>query len=94
MLDVSPLSQHIWDLKYRLKDEDGEPLDRTIEDSWRRIATALAEPEHAFGGAAAVDKWRTRFVEALRDFAFLPAGRIQAGAGSGRQVTLFNCFVM
>jgi ribonucleoside-diphosphate reductase alpha chain len=94
MLDVSPLSQHIWDLKYRLKDEDGEPLDRTIEDSWRRIATALAEPEHAFDGAAAVDKWCTRFVEALRGFAFLPAGRIQAGAGSGRQVTLFNCFVM
>jgi ribonucleoside-diphosphate reductase alpha chain len=94
MTDLSSLSQHIWDMKYRLKDEDGTPSEATIEDSWQRIAGALAEPERALGGEAAVDKWRGRFLEALRDFAFLPAGRIQAGAGSGRQVTLFNCFVM
>ena len=32
--------------------------------------------------------------KALSDFQFLPAGRILAGAGTGRTVTLFNCFVM
>ncbi len=94
MPELSPLAQHIWDMKYRLKDEDGTPIEATIEDSWRRIATALAEPERARGGDAAVDRWRQRFADALCDFSVLPAGRIQAGAGSGRDVTLFNCFVM
>ncbi|MGH6948895.1 MAG: ribonucleotide reductase N-terminal alpha domain-containing protein, partial [Kiloniellales bacterium] len=75
-------------MKYRLKSEAGEPLDRTLEESWRRVACALAAPEKD----AAV--WETRFYDALRDFRFLPAGRILAGAGTERNVTLFNCFVM
>src|SRR6185295_13813122 len=40
------------------------------------------------------ERWATRFAEAMAGFAFLPAGRILAGAGTGRDVTLFNCFVM
>ena len=39
-------------------------------------------------------RWAKAFAEAMADFAFLPAGRILAGAGTGRAVTLFNCFVM
>jgi ribonucleoside-diphosphate reductase alpha chain len=38
--------------------------------------------------------WEERFYAILRDFRFLPGGRILAGAGSGRRVTLLNCFVM
>jgi ribonucleoside-diphosphate reductase alpha chain len=88
MPQVAAISQQIWDMKYRLKGPGGEALDRTIEDSWRRVARALAEPEQ--------DKahWTERFYEAMADFRFLPAGRILAGAGTGRNVTLFNCFVM
>ncbi len=82
------IAQQIWDMKYRLKAPDGTPLDLTIDDTWRRVATALAAPEQ---DSAA---WTARFTEALADFRFLPAGRILAGAGTGRQVTLFNCFVM
>ena len=47
--------------------------------------------------AEAPDKrreWALAFAEALVDYRFLPAGRILAGAGTGRAVTLFNCFVM
>ena len=40
------------------------------------------------------EKWEKAFFEALSDFKFLPAGRITAGAGTERSVTLFNCFVM
>ncbi len=87
MVSVAPISQQIWDMKYRLKGPDGA-IDRSIEDTWRRVAHALAEPEK--DPAAAEET----FVEALADFRFLPAGRIVAGAGSGRDVTLFNCFVM
>ena len=88
MTAVATISQQIWDMKYRYKLPGGEIVDKTIEDSWRRIAHALAEPE--------TDKtaWEQRFYEALEDFKFLPAGRIVAGAGTGRDVTLFNCFVM
>ena len=38
--------------------------------------------------------WEQRFFDILQDFKFLPGGRIQAGAGTERNVTLFNCFVM
>ncbi len=88
MIPVSAISQQIWDMKYRLKAETGEPVDRTMADTWRRVARALAAPE--------IDPatWEERFYSALEDFKFLPAGRIVAGAGTGRNVTLFNCFVM
>src|SRR4051794_24742422 len=88
MTAVSAISQQIWDMKYRLKLLDGQPVDKTVGDTWTRVAKALAEPE------ANPAEWFGRFVEALSDFQFLPAGRILAGAGTGRTVTLFNCFVM
>ena len=88
MLNIAPISSQIWDMKYRLKGPGGELLDATIEDSWRRVAKALAAPE---ADSAA---WQEKFYQALTDFRFLPAGRILAGAGAGRSVTLFNCFVM
>jgi ribonucleoside-diphosphate reductase alpha chain len=88
MAQVSNISQQIWDMKYRLKTAEGTPVDKSIPDSWRRVARALAEKEEdpAF--------WEQRFFEAMEDFRFLPAGRILSGAGAKRSVTLFNCFVM
>ncbi|WP_420345417.1 adenosylcobalamin-dependent ribonucleoside-diphosphate reductase [Pelagibius sp.] len=91
MSEFSALSQEIWDMKYRLKAASGEPVDKTLGDSWRRIARALAAAEADPATRGSVE---ARFEDALRDFRFLPAGRIQAGAGSERNVTLFNCFVM
>jgi ribonucleoside-diphosphate reductase alpha chain len=88
MARVASISQQIWDMKYRLKGPDGAPVDKTIEDSWWRVAYALAEPE------AERERWAKAFYEAMDGFKFLPAGRIVAGAGSRRNVTLFNCFVM
>ncbi len=84
----APIAQQIWDMKYRFKTADGEPLDLSVQDSWRRVAKALAKAE------AKPEMWEERFFDALNDFRFLPAGRILAGAGTGRSVTLFNCFVM
>ncbi|WP_333713375.1 adenosylcobalamin-dependent ribonucleoside-diphosphate reductase [Yoonia sp.] len=84
----APIAEQIWDMKYRFKQADGTPIDVTVEDTWRRIATSLA----------AVEKdpraWEGKFYDALADFKYLPAGRITAGAGTARSVTLFNCFVM
>ena len=85
---AAPIAEQIWDMKYRLKAADGTAIDGTVEDTWRRIARALAEVE------ADPAHWEEEFYKALEDFKFLPAGRITAGAGTGRSVTLFNCFVM
>ncbi|MSO71327.1 MAG: adenosylcobalamin-dependent ribonucleoside-diphosphate reductase [Alphaproteobacteria bacterium] len=92
MPELAPIAHQIWDMKYRLKDAAGLPLDRTLEDTWRRVAGALAAVEPKTGGDVAA--WEARFYDALAGFKFLPGGRIIAGAGSGRTVTLFNCFVM
>ncbi len=87
---MNPLAHQIWDMKYRLKGPDGTPVDRTIEDTWARVALAAAQaeaPERRRETALA-------FADALTQHRFLPAGRILAGAGTARKVTLFNCFVM
>jgi len=85
---AAPIAEQIWDMKYRLKTQDGTAMDQTVEDTWRRIARALAS------GEAKPSDWEDQFYDALDDFKFLPAGRIVAGAGTDRSVTLFNCFVM
>ena len=85
---AAPIAEQIWDMKYRLKNADGTPEDKTVEDTWHRIARSLAVVEKDQA------KWEEKFYGALEDFKFLPAGRITAGAGTGRTVTLFNCFVM
>ncbi len=81
---AAPIAEQIWDMKYRLKAPGGEAVDHTVEDTWRRVARALASDPGE----------EQAFYAALEDFKFLPAGRITAGAGTGRNVTLFNCFVM
>ncbi|MAN99410.1 adenosylcobalamin-dependent ribonucleoside-diphosphate reductase [uncultured Roseovarius sp.] len=83
---AAPISEQIWNMKYRFKNGDGG--DASVEDTWRRIARALAVVENE------PQVWEERFYQALEDFKFLPAGRITAGAGTARKVTLFNCFVM
>lgn len=84
----APIAEQIWDMKYRFKTADDEPIDACVEESWRRVAKDLARVEAEPG------IWEEKFYAALEDFKFLPAGRIAAGAGTQRKVTLFNCFVM
>ena len=87
---MTPISRQIWDMKYRFKQPDGTPIDQDMAQSWARVALALAQAEKP-------DQRMTRaqeFGAALAGHKFLPAGRILAGAGTGRTVTLFNCFVM
>ncbi len=84
---TTPIAQHIWDSKYRYR-EHGVVVDASIFDTWNRVAQELAaqEKNQAY--------WQARFFDILRNFKFLPGGRIQAGAGTEHRVTLFNCFVM
>lgn len=98
-----PICEQIWNRKYRLITPNVEiPNDESVEDTWSRIANAMARSFPELHGKGKLPKdleeffkyRRDDFFNALDDFKFLPAGRITAGAGSGRQVTLFNCYVM
>lgn len=88
----APISREIWELKYRLKSADGTPVDGSLDETFWRVARAAAAPEK--GGKKVREGWAQRFHAAMSDLGFLPAGRILAGAGTGRAVTLFNCFVL
>jgi len=87
---LDPISHEIWDMKYRFKSPDGSPIDQTVHDTWARVGKALAAPEKKKDRT----RWEKTFVEVMSGYKFLPAGRIIAGAGTRRNVTLFNCFVM
>ena len=90
MPKLAPIAEQIWDMKYRLRAPNGEPIDKDVQASWRRVAKALAEAENE----GQRPHWEEQFYQALADYKYLPAGRILAGVGTGRNVTLFNCFVM
>jgi len=83
-----PVARHIWQTRY-CRTAANAPQEHSIEQSWQRVARALAAVEAVQSG-----HWEQRFLALLRGFRFLPGGRILAGAGSGHRVTLFNCFVM
>jgi ribonucleoside-diphosphate reductase alpha chain len=85
----APLAQHIWEQKYRYR-PDGAMPESSVAETLDRVASAAAEAE----APALRRDWSRRFREAMEGFAFIPAGRILSGAGTGRKVTLFNCFAM
>ena len=83
-----PISEYVWNSKYRLT-ENGTSHEPDIHSTWSRLALSLSRPEQHHR-----DEWCDRFQAALSHFRFLPGGRILAGAGASRQVSLFNCFVL
>lgn len=86
---IMPISEYIWDMKYRYR-QNNQLVDHTIEDTWQRVAKAVARAEVC----ALQPAWEKHFYQVLEDFKYLPGGRILAGAGTSHSVTLFNCFVM
>ncbi len=98
---AAPISEEIWRRKYRFErggDAAGETgvggtaSDHTLDDTFWRVARTAASVES--GGQDKREGWSQAFHGAMADFGFLPGGRILAGAGTGRNVTLFNCFVL
>ena len=71
-------SLDIWDKKYRLKAKSGEIVDTTIDDTYQRVAAALAAVEQT---EEKIEYWQEQFLWALRRGA-IPAGRITSNAGA------------
>lgn len=89
---MAPISEEIWSRKYRFSGNDGASGDHSLDDTFWRVARAAASVEK--GGKARREGHARLFHQAMADYGFLPGGRILAGAGTGRDVTLFNCFVL
>jgi ribonucleoside-diphosphate reductase alpha chain len=85
-MKMTPISEAIWQSKYRF--ENGASIrEKGVSETWHRVAHAVATAE------SNPDRWEAAFYSVLADFLFLPGGRILAGAGTDKRVTLFNCFV-
>ncbi len=76
--------------RYSLKDKEGNPMEQTPDEMWRRVAKGIAGQEKK----ADQKHWEKKFYDSMEGFKFLPGGRILAGAGTGFDVTYFNCFVI
>jgi ribonucleoside-diphosphate reductase alpha chain len=79
-IDAVPFQEaslDIWDKKYRLTAKDGSPIDRSMDDTYKRVARALADVERE----DVRDHWYERFLWALRRGA-IPAGRVTSNAGA------------
>ncbi len=76
--------------RYSLKDKEGNPMEKTPDEMWRRVARGIAGQEKK----ANQKTWEKKFVDVMSDFKFVPGGRILSGAGTQFQVTYFNCFVI
>lgn len=89
--ELTGLRQKVFYDRYALKDENGNRIENTPEEMWHRVAKGIAKIE-------ATDEkreyWTNKFYNALDGFKFLPGGRILAGAGSGVDLTFYNCYVI
>ncbi|WP_241242281.1 adenosylcobalamin-dependent ribonucleoside-diphosphate reductase [Thalassotalea sp. G2M2-11] len=89
-VQLQAASLDIWDKKYRLKDKTGQPQEHSIEETFTRVANALADIE-----PKQKKQWREKFLWALKSGAY-PAGRIIANAGASEfkpSTSTINCTV-
>ncbi len=84
------LAQKVFLDRYALKAKNGERLEESPEEMWRRVAWGIAQSEKKKDRQL----WEKKFYEVMKDFKFVPGGRILSGAGTGYEVTYFNCFVI
>lgn len=88
---LSGISQKVFLDRYSLKDELGNPMEEHPEQMWHRVARAISRMEKT---AAKQTEWEEKFYAAMEDFKFVPGGRILSGAGTGYEVTYYNCYVL
>ncbi len=89
--ELEGIRQKVFLDRYSLKDIDGKPVEATVEQMWQRVAGGIAMEEKT---PALQRQWAQKFYQAMTDFKFVPAGRILSGAGTGYEVTFFNCYVI
>ncbi|OGM32527.1 ribonucleoside-diphosphate reductase, adenosylcobalamin-dependent [Candidatus Woesebacteria bacterium RIFCSPHIGHO2_01_FULL_44_21] len=89
--ELTELSKTVFIDRYSLKDAEGGAMEKYPEQMWARVAKGIAQFEK---NKTLQDKWEKKFYRVMKDFKFVPAGRILSGAGTGYEVTFFNCYVI
>jgi len=89
-MKLDGIRQKVFLDRYALKDKAGNPIEKTPDEMWKRVAKGIAGVEKPKDRK----KWEKKFYDVMYDFKFLPGGRILAGAGTGFDVTYYNCFVI
>ncbi len=89
-MKLDGIRQKVFLDRYSLKDKAGNPIEKSPDQMWKRVAKGIAGVEKP----KERKKWEKKFYDAMKDFKFLPGGRILAGAGTGFDVTYYNCFVI
>src|SRR3989304_3525503 len=90
IMKLEGVRQKVFLDRYSLKDAKGNPVEQTPDEMWKRVAKGIASVEKPKDRK----KWEKKFYDVMYDFKFLPGGRILAGAGTGFDVTYYNCFVI
>ncbi len=88
--ELTGLQQTVFMDRYSLKDKDGASMETHPEQMWMRVAKGIAQ----FEKEQDQSEWEEKFYDVMRDFKFVPGGRILSGAGTGYEVTFFNCYVI
>lgn len=89
-MKLTGVSQKVFLDRYALKDKEGKLIEKNPEEMWKRVAQAVSQAEKKTNQK----KWEKEFYWAMKDFKYIPGGRILAGAGTGYAITYYNCFVI
>ncbi len=89
-MKLSGISEKVFLDRYALKDKKGNPIEKTPDEMWRRIAKAVASVEKK----EEQKKWEEEFYKIMKNFQYVPGGRILSGAGTGFAVSFYNCYVI
>jgi ribonucleoside-diphosphate reductase alpha chain len=89
-MKLTGLSEKVFLDRYSLKDKAGKSMEKRPEEMWGRIAKAVSMVEKK----SKQKNWEKEFYSVLKDFKYVPGGRILSGAGTGFAVSFYNCFVI
>src|SRR3989338_7043112 len=89
-MKLKGISEKVFLDRYSLKDKKGNSMEKRPEEMWARMAKAVSAVEKK----PKQKKWEKEFYSALKDFKYVPGGRILSGAGTGFAVSFYNCFVI
>src|SRR3989338_890950 len=89
-MKLSGIRKQVFLDRYSLKDVRGNSMEKTPEEMWKRVASGIAQIEKP----QIRTFWEKKFYQAMEGFKLVPGGRILSGAGTGYNVTFYNCFVI
>src|SRR3989338_6527972 len=89
-MKLTGIAEKVFLDRYSLKDKKGAAVEKKPEEMWTSIAKAVSAVEKK----PKRKKWEREFYSILKEFKYVPGGRILSGAGTGYAVSFYNCFVI